>query len=119
MNCPDPITLSMLFDDALPEREAIDAHVAACPRCRALLDDFANVRRAMSEGKPRERSGDLAGVLARTRRRPLLRAIAVPLPLLIVILVIAFVVTRQPNTERGVLAPYDGGGRAVVYVGGR
>jgi hypothetical protein len=112
MNCPDPITLSNWFDTELPDDAR--AHVATCAHCRALLDDFAAVRRAMQEARPRERAGDLAGVLARPRRRALIPAFAI-----VALIIAALFLHRRPARDEGALSQYDGGGRAVIWVGSR
>ena len=55
----------------LPEREAIDTHVAGCPRCVAFLESYVEtpriMRAATTGALPAERSAALRRFLAARR----------------------------------------------------
>lgn len=80
MNCEDytPL-LSAALDDELTgeERAALDAHLAQCPRCRALLEELRAQDRALEElnaEPPAElKSRVMAAVAAEPRRSPAAR----------------------------------------------
>ena len=84
MNDQWPDRLSEYLDDELTpaERAALDAHLAGCATCRAVLDDLTRVRaraRALPDQRP---ANDLWPAIARQiatgRRGPRVPALSVP-----------------------------------------
>jgi anti-sigma factor RsiW len=76
--------LSEYLDDELPpaERAALDAHLAGCAACRALLEDLARVRARARSLPDQPPANDLWPAIARGmaagRRAPRIPALSVP-----------------------------------------
>ncbi len=121
MSCGFEEEVSALFDGELPEGDAarVRAHVASCASCRELLGDFESVRAQVRS---------LRVTTSWWRRR-----VSIPLPLAaaLALLVVAapFAAYRRAGPPRvaapqtvvrragsGLLAQYDGGGRARITV---
>ena len=54
MDCKFAERVSLLIDGELPPRETeqVEAHIADCPDCRQLKDDFLNLRQQIKESVP-------------------------------------------------------------------
>ena len=124
MNCEFQEEVSAWFDGELPESDVarIRAHVAECASCGEMLRDFESLRESLRQIE-----------LTDVPRLPLWqRRVRIPLPvaavLAIVLVGLPFVTFRrgeraaapnpavQRSNSSGVLAQYDGGGRAVIAV---
>jgi hypothetical protein len=77
MTCPSFDALSLAASDAAPE--AVQAHVAACPRCRPVVDELLALRRLAqaipaSEPRPEHAQAREDALLRATRARTAARA---------------------------------------------
>lgn len=124
MRCDFEEDVSALFDGELRDEDAarVRAHVESCATCRELLDDFESVRESVRTLHPIE-----AQPRSLWRRR-----VTIPLPIAAAIALLLlgapFVAFRRGeqakapassvvrSSNSGLLAPYDGGGRAVITI---
>lgn len=129
MKCDFEEEVSAWFDGELPEADAerVRAHVAGCTSCRQLVADFESVRASVRA----LRTVDVED--AATARRFWRRRVSIPLPAAAVLVVLfvgaPFIAFRRGESthapmpapilrqsDAGLLARYDGGGRAVIAV---
>ena len=112
MNCPFEEEVSALFDGELAADDAarVEAHVAECASCRALLDDLRAIRRTLEPLQPVARRSWL--------RRRIRVSLPVAAAIAILLMLAPFVVLRRgsPAPASSTFARYDGGGRAVIRV---
>ena len=112
MNCPFEEEVSALFDGELAADDAasVQAHVADCASCRALLDDLQEIRRTLAPLQP---------IAHRSLwRRRISVSVPVAAAIAILLLLAPFVVLQRgsPEPKSSIFARYDGGGRAVIRV---
>jgi hypothetical protein len=65
--CPDSDLYSAYIDGEVPSpwREKLEAHIASCPRCKALAERFSALHRAVSSGQPSLQKAELEASWAR------------------------------------------------------
>lgn len=69
--CPDSDLYSAYIDGEVPSpwKERLEAHIASCPRCKALAERFAALHRAVSSGQPGLQNAELEASWARLSAR--------------------------------------------------